>query len=337
MIGRATIQELFCFDDWAWHRLLAALAPLADAQLDQQFEIGPGSVRATVRHLYGAQRNWLARWRGSDQPSIPAAGELSTPAEFDHAHRALVRERSADVGRLDFSQTCAYTNPQGRVFTFALGDVLLHVCNHGIHHRAQAVNMLRRLGQPPLTPPLDYILMRLNDPATPALDVATIDAYYAYCDWAYRRLHDAAQDLPDGQLDASWPLGVGSLRATLLHIAQAEQWWLDNWTRGPEHWFPSFDERISIAEIRRRFDHTAGQRNQMLQGLTEADLGCTVTATARPGVQRSFPLGVTMLQLCCHGTHHRAQALNMLRQVGAALPELDYLHMIAEQTEAKRP
>ena len=66
--------------------------------------------------------------------------------------------------------------------------------------------------------------------------------------------------------------------------------------------------------------------------MTDANLQRIVTATPRPNVHRSFPLGVTMLQLCCHGTHHRAQILNMFRRVGAPVPELDYLDMIAERT-----
>jgi uncharacterized damage-inducible protein DinB len=331
MIGLETIRECFRFSDWAWDRLLAAVAPLTDAQLDQPFEMGPGSLRATLRHLYGAERNWLARWRGCDQPQFPQASELAKPAEFDRAHRALVPERSADVANLDFSQTCTYTNPQGRTYTFALGDVLLHVCNHGIHHRAQAVNMLRRLGQPPLAPGLDYIFMRLDDPVPPALDVPTLRAYHIYSDWARNRLHEVARPLTDDQLDRPFDLGVGSLRATLLHIAQAEQWWLDNWTQGSGHLFPPFDERVPVTEITRRFDQTIARRNQMLASITDADLQRIVTATPRPNVQRVFPLGVTMLQLCVHGTHHRAQALNMLRRVSATVPELDFLDMVHEQ------
>ncbi len=336
MIGLETIRECFRFNDWAWDRLLAAVAPLTDIQLDQPFEMGEGSLRATLRHLYGAERNWLARWRGTDQPQFPPARELTTPADFDRAHRALVPERNADIASLDFSRPCTYTNPQGRTYTFALGDVLLHVCNHGIHHRAQAVNMLRRLGQPPLTPGLDYIFMRLDDPAPPpTLDVATLRAYYAYSDWATNRLYKVAQPLTDDQLDRPFDLGVGALRKTLLHLAQAEQWWLDNWTLGPGHLFPPFDERVPVAEITHRFDQTAAQRNQMLARMTDADLQRTVTATPRPGVQRSFPLGVTMLQLCCHGTHHRAQALNMLRHLRAPVPEIDYLELAREHTEAR--
>ncbi|MCC6360105.1 MAG: hypothetical protein IT450_15280, partial [Phycisphaerales bacterium] len=53
-------------------------------------------------------------------------------------------------------------------------------------------------------------------------------------------------------------------------------------------------------------------------------------AIPRPDVERVFPLGVTMLQLCCHGTHHRAQCLNMLRHVGATAPPLDVAVLLRE-------
>jgi uncharacterized damage-inducible protein DinB len=32
-----------------------------------------------------------------------------------------------------------------------------------------------------------------------------------------------------------------------------------------------------------------------------------------------------MVQVCSHGTHHRAQALNMLRRLGAPVSELDLI------------
>ena len=39
----------------------------------------------------------------------------------------------------------------------------------------------------------------------------------------------------------------------------------------------------------------------------------------------TLPLGDTMLQIGGHGTHHRAQAVNMLRRLGRTAPPLDYI------------
>ena len=40
----------------------------------------------------------------------------------------------------------------GKNYTFSRGGVLTHVTTHGMHHRAQCLNMLRHLGVQPLPP-----------------------------------------------------------------------------------------------------------------------------------------------------------------------------------------
>lgn len=207
---------------------------------------------------------------------------------------------------------------------------MLHVCNHGSHHRAQAVNMLRRVGVTPPKPGIDYIFMRLEragDPA-PMLDLDSLRCYFAYSDWARDRVHRAAASLSNEQLDRPFEMGVGTLRATLLHIRFAEQWWLENWTLGPGRPFPELTGTTSVAELDALFAQTQAARQKYFGGLSDADLRQSVSAVPRPGVTRTFPLGVTMLQICHHGTHHRAQAANMLRHVGAEVPRLDYVLML---------
>jgi len=40
----------------------------------------------------------------------------------------------------------------GRTFDITRGAVVAHVTTHGMHHRAQCLNMLRQLGVSPLPP-----------------------------------------------------------------------------------------------------------------------------------------------------------------------------------------
>jgi uncharacterized damage-inducible protein DinB len=49
----------------------------------------------------------------------------------------------------------------GRSYTFTRGGVLTHVTTHGMHHRAQALNMLRQLGVEMLPPSavVEWMLM----------------------------------------------------------------------------------------------------------------------------------------------------------------------------------
>jgi uncharacterized damage-inducible protein DinB len=238
-----------------------------------------------------------------------------------------------------------YRNNAGEEFTHALGDLMLHVANHGVHHRAQALNMSRRLGV--TVPNLDYLFFRLEQPtvelaaetierlrkrgvavaeqrADPAhFDLATLNRYYAYGDWGTQRLLTTAKDLSDVQLDQDFEIGLGTLRKTLLHIRDAEHWWLDNWTRGPESSFPNSPPTTSWQGVCDLFNGTATLRREYMASLLDGDLPRAVMARPGGATVLDCRLGESMLQLCCHGTHHRAQAANMLRQLGLTPPGLD--------------
>jgi uncharacterized damage-inducible protein DinB len=216
--------------------------------------------------------------------------------------------------------------------------MMLHVCTHGVHHRAQALNMLKRVGAELPKPGLDYIFFKLAQPGggtesltPPQLEVDTVRTLYAYADWARDRTHVVASKLSDEQLDRRFDMGVGSLRETLMHIRFAEEWWFQNWMQGPGQPFPETPKNLPIADLERIFAETAGRRTAHLAKMSDADLKKPVTATPRPGVTRVFPVGVTMLQLVCHGTHHRAQALNMFRHVGTEVPTVDFLKFVEER------
>jgi uncharacterized damage-inducible protein DinB len=49
----------------------------------------------------------------------------------------------------------------GKMYTFTRGAVVTHVTTHGMHHRAQCLNMLRHVGVSPLPPSsvLEWMLM----------------------------------------------------------------------------------------------------------------------------------------------------------------------------------
>lgn len=328
----ATAGELFRYNDWARDQILGRADALADDELDQSFEMGPGSVRETIRHLYGAERTWWQRLQAPSPCDFPQARALRSTSELRSAFYALAAERNAWLETLDdagLEREFEYMATDGRPYTSSVGEVLTHVCNHGTHHRAQALNMLRRLGAPPIRPGIDYIFMRneLNERGAPqpVLDLATIRTCYAYNDWATGKLHAAAGALDDARLDQPFEMGEGSLRGTLLHLRFAEEWWFNNWTIGAGAPFPEPDGKTPVGENAGIHARIAVQRNKLLAGMTDTDLERVVVARPRPDVERRFPIGVTMLQLLHHGTHHRAQALNMLRRVGGAVPGLDYI------------
>jgi uncharacterized damage-inducible protein DinB len=306
-----TLGAMWVHNDWARHRLLALAEPLPDEALDRPLEMGLGSLRATLHHLWAAERVWLDRWLGDTGSRLEwDAGDVPV-ARLRAAFDDVARRREpllADVGAGAGSRVVSYRTSAGEERRFPLGDLVLHVANHGAHHRAQAGNMLRRLGVEP--PKLDYLYFRIESPDEPAVAFSTDDVleYAHYGDWANRLVLDAARPLDDAALDRPFELGVGTLRKTLLHIRDAEQWWLESWGHDPA------------------------------AGLRELPTETSIAACSAPGETYSFRLGDVVIQLGGHGTHHRAQALNMLRHLGAPTPALDYVRLCEQRVgQSARP
>lgn len=325
--------EIFRYSEWANTRILSAAAECSDAQLDQPFEMGLGSMRATLLHMYHGEQVWLNRWQGRTETQWPSETEQIHPAALRDRFAGLYQDRAAYLTTLrdaDLDDVVRYRDSRGSLFDASRGDMLLQGAVHSQHHRAQALNMLRQAGAALPKPGNDYIFMKIEqqahgeDPGAP-LDPDTLRTLFEYGDWANERLYAAAEALSHEQLDRPFDMGVGSLRATLLHIRFAEQWWLENWVHGPGRPFPELPTTTGIPELRRLTAETVAGRNALLAELPCDGLSRIVSAMPRPGIMRTFQLGVTMLQLCLHGVHHRAQAVNMLRRVGGGLLELDYM------------
>src|SRR5262249_38099976 len=123
MIRLLTIRELFHYDDWANQKLLAMADNLSDAQLDHLFEMGEGSLRATLNHLWAAERVWLDRWLRSEKQRFrkESAGVSVTQLADEFADTAA--ERNALLAKAtdaDLATPLTYTNMKGETNTFGL-------------------------------------------------------------------------------------------------------------------------------------------------------------------------------------------------------------------------
>jgi len=333
VIRVGTLQEWFAFTDWARDKLMTSAAGLDDEQLDRPFEMGEGSLRKTLNHIFAAECVWLDRWERHPQPRYAASSEGVTMTHLWSEFRELSKRRDRFVASLaddQLGRDLTYTNRLGKTYTFPIGAMMLHVCVHGSHHRAQAMNMLRRVGAMLPKPGADYIFMKLEQPAgTPCvLDLDTLRTCFRYTDWAQGEVLASAASLSDEQLDRVFEMGEGTLRKTLGHIRDAEVWWNSNWTKGPGMLFPAGDDREPVRDIASSYKEVTARRDDFVRGLGDADLRRMVGAQPRPDRKLTLPIGVTMLQLCHHAIHHRAQAVNMLRHVGASIPAVDFLEML---------
>ncbi|WP_137818291.1 DinB family protein [Pseudomonas sp. 2FG] len=153
------LERLLAYHGWAYNRLLASLEALDEDGYRAPCGLFFGSVHGTLNHLAVADRIWLARVRREPPPftrlDAEAVSERSALAGFladgVHAWRALLSEQDDQ----SLGVPLAYQNMRGEPQLKPLADIVLHLVNHGTHHRGQISAALTAFGQP--APVLDYL------------------------------------------------------------------------------------------------------------------------------------------------------------------------------------
>jgi uncharacterized damage-inducible protein DinB len=136
--------------------------PLTDAQFTHDEDYSHGSVSNLVVHIVSVDDTWFCGLRGIE------IQEPLNPADWDDRQALRVRwdgvERDMRAYLAQFSDDMLLTRPfpEGEDRELFLWQVLLHVVNHGTHHRAQIYRLLHDLGVKP--PPDDYIFYAYDHP-----------------------------------------------------------------------------------------------------------------------------------------------------------------------------
>lgn len=139
----AALDILLRHDRWATERLLDACANLNDIQLDAPFEIGFGTLRNTLTHLIDVIGFWTAGVTGAERadrlPQTTTVAELKTifAAKYDAFEKLITA--TPDGGRWHAETPTRFTEAPAV-------SIACHVITHSMHHRAQALNILRHLG-----------------------------------------------------------------------------------------------------------------------------------------------------------------------------------------------
>lgn len=141
------LDRLLGHDSWTTRRFLEIASELADADLDREFDLGHKSVRRTFEHLIWNIECWTDLMNGRAVRERPEHGSsletlLARHNLADAEFQSLARE-IADDDRWDETFVDTLDVPPTEK---TLGGVIVHLATHGMHHRAQLLFMLRRLG-----------------------------------------------------------------------------------------------------------------------------------------------------------------------------------------------
>jgi uncharacterized damage-inducible protein DinB len=141
---------------WCNGLLRESAAMLDEGQLRRPFEMGRGSLWATLVHFYAAEQVWLEALHGQASATLSGPDAFETFEVLSEAWTSLDRRWRQYLDALteaQLDQPVRRVSTRGgvrRAWTTPASDVLLHVCTHAQYTTAQAANMLRHLG---VTPP----------------------------------------------------------------------------------------------------------------------------------------------------------------------------------------
>ncbi len=146
------------YTSFASRRLVEAAANLSPVELIRDFHTADHSVLGTLAHIYAADRVWLGRIHGHP-PLKFLDPEVDLHLHVLETDWPLILDRWKDwaMSLTDDSarSSLAFTDLKGNRHEQPIWQIVLHVVNHGTHHRGQVSGMLRTMGHTP--PPLDLI------------------------------------------------------------------------------------------------------------------------------------------------------------------------------------
>jgi uncharacterized damage-inducible protein DinB len=150
-------REHLLYTAWASQRLVHAIENIPSDQLTHDFETSDHSILGTLVHIFAADRVWLKRLQGEAVSGFVSDSDFSLHVlqiDWPLLHgkwNEWAANRSAESMAASFS----YLDLKGNPHASTVWEIVLHVVNHGTHHRGQVAGFLRALGHTP--PQLDLI------------------------------------------------------------------------------------------------------------------------------------------------------------------------------------
>ena len=158
-------------------------------------------------------------------------------------------------------------------------------------------------------------------------DIATI---FEYNYWANKRILNAASKTSLEQLVAPAAFPRGNLRATLIHILDAEYGWRLLLQHGQQAPDLTEEELPTLASIEERWAQEEADMRAYLARLGDEDLLTVIRYTNPEGIKRERVRWHGLYHAVNHGTQHRSEAAAMLTDYGQSPGDLDFTVFLSE-------
>lgn len=150
-VSAETLRLHLNYSFWASQRLLEAASRLTLEQLTHDFQTADRSVLGTLAHVFAGDRAWISRLEGNPRKTLLDPGDHNL-ATLEREW-PVVQQRWTDwAGALTDEAALApldYVDFRGNSWEQPVWQIVLHVVNHGTHHRGQVAGFLRSMGYAP--------------------------------------------------------------------------------------------------------------------------------------------------------------------------------------------
>ncbi|MFM9908181.1 MAG: DinB family protein [Chitinophagaceae bacterium] len=148
----------------------------------------------------------------------------------------------------------------------------------------------------------------------------------SYNIWANQKLIECIQGLPEETIIKELPSSFISLQATLLHMWDAESIWWQRMKLQEAIIAPSANFKGNTRELVTALVHQNKLWESWLINASPAALEHVFMYLSTKREPLKMPIYQMILHVFNHGTYHRGQLVNMLRQCGVQkIPQTDFV------------
>lgn len=136
-------------------KILEKVRGLSAEQYSREFAIGMGSLSKTLAHIESSEWYYMQRMTGGEVPAYetwpirpenPPSFAVLQDAWNEQAEHTLAALRAVTDWHRAIEYRVTDDAGQAKIVTASAADLFTQLALHEVHHRAQALNMLRQLG-----------------------------------------------------------------------------------------------------------------------------------------------------------------------------------------------
>jgi len=151
-----------------------------------------------------------------------------------------------------------------------------------------------------------------------------LDRLLGHDEWTTALLLDRCSELSEAQIDQTFDIDHGSVRALLIHLTRNVEVWTDLMNEVPVR--PRPDVPPTVADLKQRYAVAYGDFSSLARAVADSQRENELWIDRLDNPPKSKTYGGAILHVITHNMHHRAHLLLMLSRLGLTdLPEGDLL------------